>query len=68
MSKAAADQTTDHSRWRLRNDRGTQTWHYLRTDKEVEEWPQTIADKYFLGQPLVGASLFPLFRPALAAC
>ncbi|EZF36198.1 hypothetical protein H109_00030 [Trichophyton interdigitale MR816] len=67
MSKAAADQTTDYSRWRLRNDRGTQTWHYLRTDKEVEEWPQTITDKYFLGQPLDLPELPPAKTPLQSA-
>nr|POE87318.1 lanosterol synthase [Quercus suber] len=40
---------TDYNRWRLRNDRGVQTWHYLETDDEVKAWPMTIADKYFLG-------------------
>ncbi|KAF2021085.1 terpene synthase [Aaosphaeria arxii CBS 175.79] len=41
--------TTDRSRWRLKDDRGCQTWHYLETDEEVEAWPQTAADRYFLG-------------------
>lgn len=40
---------TDYSRWRLLDERGRQTWHYLETDKEVEGWPQSTADKYFLG-------------------
>lgn len=40
---------TDLSRWRLLDERGRLTWHYLRTDDEVKEWPQTIADKHFLG-------------------
>lgn len=41
--------TTDRSRWRLLDERGRQTWHYLRTDQEVKEWPQSTADKWFLG-------------------
>lgn len=41
--------TTDRTRWRLLDERGRQTWHYLRTDDEVEEWPQSTADKWFLG-------------------
>lgn len=45
---------TDYSRWRLKNERGCQTWHYLGTDEEAESWPQTMADKYFLGLDLVG--------------
>lgn len=43
------DSKTDHTRWRLKDDRGRQTWHYLETDDELKEWPMTIADKYFLG-------------------
>ena len=50
---AVTDPTTDLQRWRLRNERGRQTWHYLTTDKELEAWPQTVADKHFLGLPLV---------------
>ncbi|KAF2403058.1 oxidosqualene:lanosterol cyclase-like protein [Trichodelitschia bisporula] len=42
---------TDYSRWRLLDERGRQTWHYLRTDDEVKKWPQSVADKYFLGLP-----------------
>ncbi|KAE9972270.1 hypothetical protein BLS_004095 [Venturia inaequalis] len=41
--------TTDRTRWRLLDERGRQTWHYLRTDEEVKAWPQTTADKWFLG-------------------
>lgn len=44
---------TDIYRWRLLDDRGCQTWHYLESDEEVKAWPQSIADKYFLGLPLV---------------
>lgn len=39
---------TDYSRWRLRDERGTQTWHYL-TEEQAKEWPQSTADKYHLG-------------------
>ncbi|OZJ06194.1 hypothetical protein BZG36_00978 [Bifiguratus adelaidae] len=41
---------TDLSRWRLRVKEGAQTWHYL-TEEEVKTWPQTAADRYFLGLP-----------------
>jgi lanosterol synthase len=44
---------TDYSRWRLLDEKGRQTWHYLENGEEVEKWPQTIADKYFLGLPTV---------------
>lgn len=40
---------TDYARWRLRDDRGCQTWHYLESDEAAKKWPQTTADKYFLG-------------------
>lgn len=44
---------TDLSRWRLRVEEGAQTWHYLETDEECREWPQTFWDKYHLGLPTV---------------
>lgn len=47
------EEPTDLGRWRLKAERGRQTWHYLSTDKEVELWPQTYADKYYLGLSLV---------------
>ena len=43
------DQKTDPTRWRLLDDKGRQTWHYLKTDAEVKEWPQSVADKWYLG-------------------
>ncbi|PYH98377.1 lanosterol synthase [Aspergillus ellipticus CBS 707.79] len=48
---ANGDLKTDYSRWRLRDDRGRQTWHYLESDEENGQWPQSVADKYFLGLP-----------------
>lgn len=50
------DQKTDLTRWRMLNDDGRQTWHYLKTDEEVKKWPQSVADKWYLG--LDTASLF----------
>lgn len=47
------DLKTDYSRWRLLDDDGRQTWHYLESDEENKKWPQSIADKYFLGLPTV---------------
>ncbi|CAK7237043.1 Lanosterol synthase (Oxidosqualene--lanosterol cyclase) [Sporothrix curviconia] len=43
---------TDPARWRLRDDAGCQTWHYLDDDAEAKKWPQSLADKYFLELPL----------------
>ncbi|KAL8704534.1 MAG: hypothetical protein Q9201_002308 [Fulgogasparrea decipioides] len=56
----AALQHTDIQRWRLLDERGRQTWHYLKFDDEIKSWPQSIADKYFLGLP---TGLPPLPRP-----
>jgi len=44
---------TDYTRWRMRDDDSRHTWHYLEDDEAAKEWPQTHADKYFLGLPLV---------------
>ena len=52
-SGADGDQKTDYTRWRLRDDRGCQTWHYLQSEEEVKEWPQSAADRYFLGMETV---------------
>lgn len=52
----AGDEKTDYSRWRLLDEHGRQTWHYLTTDEEVRAWPQTVADKYHLGLPTVSAT------------
>ncbi|PGH07301.1 lanosterol synthase [Blastomyces parvus] len=60
------DETTDYSRWRLRDDRGRQTWHYLKTDEELKAWPQSIADKYHLGLP-TGLPDFPPAKTPLDA-
>lgn len=43
---------TDYTKWRLRDERGAQTWHYL-TNEQAKDWPQTAADKYHLGLPTV---------------
>ncbi|OQE38661.1 hypothetical protein PENCOP_c008G03590 [Penicillium coprophilum] len=49
MSQA---QKTDYTRWRMRDEDGNYTWHYLDDDEAVPKWPQTLADKYYLGLPL----------------
>ena len=55
----AKHDSTDIQRWRLLDERGQQTWHYLETDKEVKAWPQSPADRYHLGLPLVSESFGP---------
>lgn len=52
-SPIPVDQKTDYRRWRLLNEDGRQTWHYLKTDEEMKQWPQSVAEKYFLGLPTV---------------
>ncbi len=47
------DERTDYTRWRMRDDESRHTWHYLEDDEAMKEWPQTFADKYYLGLPLV---------------
>lgn len=47
------EEKTDIYRWRLLDERGCQTWHYLESNEKVKAWPQSTADKYFLGLPLV---------------
>jgi lanosterol synthase len=51
---------TDYSRWRLKDDRGCQTWHYLETDEDMKAWPQSTADKYFLDLETVSLRLPPM--------
>lgn len=53
-AKRHQDEKTDYSRWRLRDERGRQTWHFLETDEEMKAWEQSVADKYMLGLETVG--------------
>lgn len=48
-----AESQTDRTRWRIRDDESNHTWHYLEDDEAAKEWPQSTAEKYFLGLPLV---------------
>ncbi|KAI0465954.1 terpenoid cyclases/protein prenyltransferase alpha-alpha toroid [Xylaria cf. heliscus] len=41
--------TTDRTRWRCLDEGGRLTWHYLEDDTAVKEWPQSAADKWYLG-------------------
>lgn len=58
-SKANGDEKTDYTRWRLKDDRGCQTWHYLQTEEEVKAWPQSAADRYFMGMETVRIHAMP---------
>ncbi|KAH7318251.1 squalene/oxidosqualene cyclase [Stachybotrys elegans] len=44
-------ESTDRTRWRMKDDDGAHTWHYLEDDEAAKEWPQSYADKYFLNLP-----------------
>lgn len=57
---------TDRTRWRMRNDESRHTWHYLEDDEAAKAWPQTYADKYYLGLPLVCQR--PAARPFEVSC
>ncbi|KKA26637.1 hypothetical protein TD95_002643 [Thielaviopsis punctulata] len=43
---------TDVTRWRMKDDEGTHTWHYLADEATAKEWPQSDADKWYLGIPM----------------
>lgn len=58
LKKPMLSERTDYTRWRLLDDRGRQTWHYLEDDEDAKKWPQSTSDKYFLGLPLVYSTLF----------
>jgi lanosterol synthase len=51
--ESIVDLKTDHTRWRMKNVDGRQTWHYLESDEELKAWPMTSADKYYLGMDTV---------------
>ena len=61
-ASVGVEDKTDIHRWRLLDERGCQTWHYLESDEEVKAWPQSLADKYFLGLPLVSFTAMPLAK------
>lgn len=52
---------TDLRRWRLRCIEGVHNWQYLSED-EASPAPQSFAEKYFLGLPIVSLAA------ALASC
>lgn len=56
--------TTDINRWRLNDDHGRHTWHYLETEEQAKLWPQTPADRYHLGLSMVCTHLQRVFYPS----
>lgn len=53
-------ENTDITRWRCVDEDGRLTWQYLEDDEDAKEWPQSFADKWYLGLDLV--RFFP-FEP-----
>jgi len=45
--------STDITRWRMLDEGGRQTWHYLETEEQAKKWPQSAADKWYLEQETV---------------
>lgn len=43
------EEKTDPTRWRMLDEKGRHTWHYLEDEEAVEGWPQSCADKWYLG-------------------
>ncbi|KAI8381007.1 terpenoid cyclases/protein prenyltransferase alpha-alpha toroid [Radiomyces spectabilis] len=66
LSASTTPEFTDLTRWRLRVEEGAQTWHYLETDEECKQWPQTVWDKYHLGLP-INAPVLPDAKTPLEA-
>ncbi|KAK7911224.1 Lanosterol synthase [Apiospora marii] len=52
LKVAKHQEETDISRWRCLDEKGRLTWRYLEGDDEAEAWPQSYADKWFLGLDL----------------
>lgn len=61
LKKPRLEESTDKTRWRMKDEDGRHTWHYLEDDDAAKAWPQSQADKWYLGLPLVSlAPDFPL--------
>lgn len=58
----------DKTRWRMKADGGRHTWHYLDDDEAVEKWPQSYADKWYLGLDLVRLVCFPFSSFVSSSC
>ncbi len=51
------EEKTDRTRWRMLDENGRHTWHYLEDDEAAKKWPQSVADKYYLGLDTVCFSM-----------
>jgi lanosterol synthase len=52
--RAKIQEKTDITRWRCLDEDGRLTWRYLEDDDDATKWPQSYADKWYLGLDLVG--------------
>ncbi|KAG6239360.1 hypothetical protein E4U24_006099 [Claviceps purpurea] len=50
--KPTIEAKTDPTRWRLKDDDSRHSWLYLESEKEAKDWPQSYAEKYFVGLSL----------------
>lgn len=51
--KLRTEYKTDPTRWRLKDNDGRHTWHYITDDGEMREWPQSMAEKWYMKLSLV---------------
>ncbi|CRK39121.1 hypothetical protein BN1708_016715 [Verticillium longisporum] len=58
---------TDVSRWRLNDEDGRHRWVYVEDNQALKDWPQSYAEKYYLGLPLGLPDLPPPESPLDAA-
>jgi lanosterol synthase len=54
---------TDYTRWRVKDDNSNHTWHYLEDDEAAKAWPQSKAEKWFLGLDVVRLQVQPSTDP-----
>ncbi|KAK5071511.1 Lanosterol synthase erg7A [Lithohypha guttulata] len=64
QSSAANEQKMDYSKWRIKDENGRHTWHYLDSEEQIRQWPQDVSTKYFLGLPTEQPDLRPATRPS----
>lgn len=53
QKRPVLEEKTDLARWRMLDESGRQTWHYVESDEAAQKWPQSYADKWYLGLDLV---------------
>jgi lanosterol synthase len=60
------DKSTDRSKWRLKDEMGRHTWHYLEDEEQLKAWPQTTVEKHHLGLETGLPTLRPAKKPSEA--